>query len=306
MSSVALALEAMATRFELILEGDDPWLLRAAGEEALAEIERAEAQLSRYRPGSSISAINAAAGGQPVRVDPRVVRLLQLCVELCRQTAGAFDVTVGPLVRAWGFVGGGGAMPDAAALDRARGLSGIDGLELDAGAATARLARAGMELDLGAVGKGYAIDCAIAVLQEHGVRSALLHGGTSSVHVIGRQPSGADWRVLWRIPEQRSRVRTVAGARPALSVSAPHGKAFLQAGRLWGHVLDPARGEPTRTTASACVMGPSSAVCDALSTALLVRGGRWTSLADRFPAYRGWTAAAAGCRRASLALIASP
>ena len=238
MREVALALEAMATRFELLLEGDDPCRLRSAGEDALAEIDRVEAQLSRYRPDSAIACINAAAGGRAVRVDPRVLQLLQRCVELCRLTAGAFDVTVGPLLRAWGFVGGTGASPDPDVLARARTLAGIDDVELDAAAGTVRLARPGMELDLGAVGKGYAIDCAIGVLEEHGVSSALLHGGTSSVHVIGPVCDalstavlvhGEDWRprLAERFPGYRGwvAVETRTGQRPgraaAPAISAP-------------------------------------------------------------------------------------
>ena len=292
MTEVALGLEAMATRFELILAGDDPARLRAAGEEALHEIERVEGLLSRYRPSSAIAEINAAAGGKAVRVDARVLALLRRCAELSRATDGAFDVTVGPLLRAWGFVGGSGAAPDTFARARARRLVGMDRVELDNTACTVRLARAGMELDLGAVGKGYAIDCAVAVLEEHGVPSALLHGGTSSVHVIGRPSAGGPWRVAWGVPGARARVRALAGSHPALSVSAPHGKAFVLGGRLMGHVLDPGRGEPARVAGSACVVGPSSTVCDMLSTALLVSGERWRArLAERFRGYRGWVAA---------------
>src|SRR4029078_6471437 len=93
-SAVALGLGAMAPRLELILAGDDPARLRAAGEEALREIERVEGLLSRYRPSSAIAGINAAAGGAAVRVDPRVILLLERCAELCRLTDGAFDITV--------------------------------------------------------------------------------------------------------------------------------------------------------------------------------------------------------------------
>jgi len=290
-SAVALGLEAMATRFELLLTGGDPRRLRAAGEEALREIERVEGLLSRYRPSTAIAAINAAAGGEPVRVDPRIVALLQRCLELSRLTDGAFDVTVGPLLRAWGFVGGSGAPPETAALARARGLVGSERVELDVAACTVRLSQAGMELDLGAIGKGYAIDCAIAVLEEHGVPSGLLHGGTSSVHVIGHVSLGVPWRVAWRAPGRADRRRTLTAAQPALSVSASHGKAFVLDGRVMGHVLDPTTGEPAGKALSACVVGPSSTVCDALSTALLVSGSRgqvW--LGPRFAGYRGWVA----------------
>jgi FAD:protein FMN transferase len=306
-TAVALGLEAMATRFELLLGGDDPARLRAAGEEALREIERVEGLLSRYRPSTAIAAINAAAGGEPVRVDPRVLALLRRCAELARLTDGAFDITIGPLLRAWGFVGGSGAAPDAKAVARARGLVGIDQVELDDAASTVRLARAGMALDLGAVGKGYAIDCAIAVLEEQGVPRGLLHGGTSSVHVIGHVSAGAPWRVAWRAPGGPDRLRTLTAAQPALSVSAPHGKAFILDGRVMGHVLDPRTGEPAGQAASACVVGPSSTVCDALSTALLVSGARgrvW--LAQRFPGYRGWVAGGPRGRRQGTKIGARP
>jgi thiamine biosynthesis lipoprotein len=290
-SLVALALEAMATRFELLLGGGDPERLRAAGEEALAEIARAEAQLSRYRPSSEIAWINARAGADPVRVDPRVLGLLEHCRELWRLTDGAFDVTVGPLLRAYGFVGGGGSAPLPRARERARALVGMEAVELDRAAVTVRLRHAGMEIDLGAVGKGYALDRAIAVLQEHGVERALLHGGTSSVHSIGTPAGGGPWRIAWRVPGRPPVLRPLDPARPALSVSAVHGKGFAAGGVWSGHVLDPRQGMPTRAAASACVMGSSSTLCDALSTALLVNGRHWRNhLAARFPGCEGWTA----------------
>lgn len=291
MSVVALAVEAMATRFELVLDGADPARLRGAGEEALFEIERVEAQLSRYRPTSEIAWINARAGGDPVRVDPRVLALLERCAELWRLTDGAFDVTVGPLLRAFGFLGGTGSAPDPAALARAGALVDMDAVELDRAALTVRLRQPGMELDLGAIGKGHAIDRAIAVLVEHGVRRALLHGGTSSVHTIGTPRDGDGWRVAWRVPGRPDALRRLDGRTPALSISGVHGKGFASGDGWNGHVLDPRRGAPTRAAASACVMGRSSTLCDALSTALLVNGPSWQSrLGERFPGYEGWTA----------------
>jgi FAD:protein FMN transferase len=292
-SVVVLALEAMATRFELVLDGPDRARLRAAGEEALFEIERVEAQLSRYRPTSEIAWINARAGGEAVRVDPRVLALLELCAELWRLTDGAFDVTVGPLLRAYGFVGGGaGSAPDPGAVERARALVGLDAVELDRAAGTVRLARRGMELDLGAVGKGHAIDRAIAVLVEHGVGRALLHGGTSSVHTMGAPHDGGVWRVAWRVPGRPDVLRSLDSCMPALSISGVHGKGFASGDGWNGHLLDPRSGTPTRAATSACVTGQSSTLCDALSTALVVNGPSWQRrLEGRFPGYEGWAAA---------------
>ena len=269
---VSLALEAMATRFELLLWGGDEGALRAIGQEALAEISWADAELSRYRHGSAIFWLNASAGGRPLRLDARVLALLEQSRRLSAATLGAFDPTVGPLLRAWGFVGGQGCIPDPTALAEARCLVGMEGLELDPVAGTARLTIPGMELDLGAIGKGFALDRAIAVLQEHGVERALLHGGTSSVHVVGGAPDGDAWRFGWRVPGRSPEIEIVELTAPAFSVSAPHGRSFVHEGRVLGHVLDPRLGAPVMGARSAVVFGPSSTVCDALSTALLVLG----------------------------------
>jgi thiamine biosynthesis lipoprotein ApbE len=356
-----LALHAMATRFELVLHGDDPVRLRAAGEEALVEIERLERLLSFYRSDSEITAINRRAFGEPVRVSGEVFRLLRGCAEVFAASAGAFDVTIGPLMRAWKLAGGAGAVPDAATLAAARAVTGFAHVELDERAQTVRFARDGVAIDLGAAGKGFAVDAAIGVLQELGVTSALLHGGTSSVHALGAPPGEDGWRVALEGPKgsgeqgpegsraqgpkgpraqgpkgsraqgpkgaraqglkgsraqgpkgARAQGREGSGARgfeepwthaqlrdrrvvvlrdAALSVSAAHGKAFEQEGRQYGHVIDPRTGHPVSHTRAAGVTGPSSFLCDALSTALMVNGAEWLpTLRERWADYDGWTA----------------
>jgi thiamine biosynthesis lipoprotein len=189
----------------------------------------------------------------------------------------------------WRFTGGGGACPDAEALARARALVGFGGIELDAARRTVRFLRPGMLIDLGSAGKGYAVDRAIARLRENGVRRALLHGGTSSVHAIG-VPDGAEgWRIAWRAG--RAPARTFELHDSALAVSAIHGKAFRVDGRVFGHVMDPRSGEPADVATSAVVTGPDSLLCDALSTALLVGGARWLPhLSERFPGYSAMVA----------------
>jgi thiamine biosynthesis lipoprotein len=279
MPLVTLALHAMATRFEVVLAGDDPVRLRAAGEEALREVERLEARLSLFRPGSEISDLNTRAAQEPVRVAPDLFALLALAQELTQGTQGAFDITVAPLVRCWGFMGGSGRMPPAEEIAEARARVGMHLVELDAAARTVRFARPGVMLDLGAIGKGYAVDQAVEILREAGVESALVHGGTSTVYGLGRPPEGEAWMVAveesggeGREPGHRQPSQQVALRDRALSVSAVWGKSFQAEGKVLGHVLDPRLGQPVTGAKMAAVVLPSATETDALSTALLVLG----------------------------------
>ena len=275
-----LGVDAMGTRFEIVL--DRP----SAAEAALAEIVRLESRLSAFRASSDISWINAHASARAVKVEPHLFALLQRCVELSEATDGAFDITVGPLMRAWKFREDTGAIPSPGTLADARMRVGYHHVRLDPSASTIRFARDGMSIDLGAAGKGYAIDRAIEILRDEGVTSALLHGGTSSVHAIGRASAGELWRIAWSVPTGSSRILELDDG--GLSVSAPHGKSFWRAGQQYGHVIDPRTGWPTAAASSAVVTGPGSLECDALSTAMLVHGPEWARvLRVRFPGYDG-------------------
>ncbi len=297
MAIVRLARHAMATRFEIVLCGSDPVSLRAAGEEALNEIERLEGQLSLFKPTSEIAHLNARASCEPVRVTPPVFRLLQHAQRLTEETKGAFDITVAPLVRCWGFMAGSGKLPAAQELAAARARVGMHLVRLDESSFSVRFERDGVMLDLGAIGKGYAIEQAVELLREAGIVSALIHGGTSTLYAIGHPPQADAWKI--EIADPRSaKVPASPGvtspfdldAEPAresnpanpfatvllrdasLSVSAVWGKSFEAQGRTFGHVLDPRSGEPANRAVVAAVALPSATETDALSTALLTVG----------------------------------
>src|ERR1041385_6578881 len=127
---ITLALQAMATRFELVLNGDSPGL-RAAGEEALQEISRIEAMLSLYKATSEAANLNARAGEEPVRVSAEIFDLLERAVALSRETNGAFDITIAPLVRCWGFMRGQGSIPSDSEIEEARANVGYHLLQLN-------------------------------------------------------------------------------------------------------------------------------------------------------------------------------
>jgi thiamine biosynthesis lipoprotein len=292
MQTVTLARHAMATRFEIVLHGENAVALRAAGEEALDEIDRLENRLSLYRPGSEIAQLNARAAREPVQVTPELFSLLRHAQQLHAETDGTFDITIAPLVRCWGFMGASGKMPSPEEVAAARERVGMSHVQLDAPTRTVRFAREGVMLDLGAIGKGYAIGQAAEILRAAGITSALIHGGTSTVYAVGRPPESEFWKVAIEPPPATVRSSAFTRLTPsqppeggtpnelpavrlrdeALSVSAVWGRSFVADGKLLGHVIDPRTGQPVDRALLAAVVLPSATETDALSTALLVLG----------------------------------
>ena len=277
MLPVSVACHTMATRFEIVLHGDNPASLRAAGEEALGLVEQLDAQLSLFRASSEIAYLNARAARQPVRVTPGLFALLQHAQKLSEQTGGAFDITVAPLVRCWGFMGGDGRMPRPQEVAEARAKVGMPLVQLNPGDFTVQFAREGMMLDLGAIGKGYAVEQAAEGLREVGVTSALLHGGTSTVQAIGQPPGEEFWQIAIETPSPTpatpaTLLATVPLKDEAMSVSGVRENSFQAGGKTFGHIIDPRTGEPALGTMLAAVVLPSATETDALSTALLTLG----------------------------------
>jgi thiamine biosynthesis lipoprotein len=280
----------MATRFEIVIHGENEVGLRAAAEEALDEIERLEAQLNLYQPTSEISHINARAAFEPVRVEPSLFRLLQHARRLNQETDGAFDITVAPLMRCWGFMRGTGRLPDPDDVAKAREKIGMRWVSLDEERFTVSFARQGVMLDLGSIGKGYALERAAELLREAGVTSGILHGGTSTIYALGAAPDSNPWKVAVPTPEFAEQTVALGATRvneptglekfiavvplndEALSVSAVWGKSFAAGDRVYGHVIDPRKGEPVDGAVLAAVALPSATESDALSTALLILG----------------------------------
>jgi len=278
------ACRAMATQFEFLLWGEDEGHLRSAAREGLEEVRRIHWQLSLFEPGSDVAEINRTAAIGPVRTDPRLIALIERCRELQRLTDGAFDITIGSLMRRLGFRGSDEETPNS--------VVGMQHVITDAEKNTVSFDCEGMELDLGAIGKGYALDMPADILRECRVGGALLHGGTSSVLAIGTDPQGEPWRVAIRDPlRAESTLEIVQLCDGALGVSAPHGRTVTRGGTVMGHVLDPLSGRSASHLRVAAVACTSAADADALSTALLVRGEAFAEQL-RTLGCRAWTAPA--------------
>ena len=264
---------AMACRFEIFLPARDRSRIMAV-HRALDLVQELEGRMTVFRDDSEIARLNRRAFERPVAAESGLLELLRLGARISRETGGAFDMTSGPLWKVWGFARRRGAVPGPEAVEEARSRVGSRFLELDPSAGTVRFRRRGLELNLGAIGKGYALDRAGRSLKEEGLGRALLHAGYSSVLALGEGPgreSPSGWKVGIRDPLGRNGpLATVQLRNRALSTSGV-GEQFFEAGdRRYGHVLDPRTGRPVEKNLAATALAPTAAEADALSTAFLV------------------------------------
>lgn len=261
---VRSAVHAMATRFELVLAGEDETFLRAVAEEAAEVIEECDARWSLFHPGSLVSFINRTAFERAVRLEDATFELMETAREVSGRTGGAFDLTVAPVMSALG-------LHDGANLSESAGstAAGMDAIELDSGDRTIRLRHRGVSIDLGGIAKGKALDLAAEVIRGHGVECALLHGGTSSVVGIGAPPGDAGWSVRVAGMDEP---RAVSLKDRAMSVSGAHGRVVGSEESAVGHVIDPSSGESIGRRGVCCVVASTACEADAWSTALLVLG----------------------------------
>jgi thiamine biosynthesis lipoprotein len=264
---------AMACRFEVTLPLEDQAGVSAA-RQALDEVDRLEDQLTIFRESSEVSFINREAAASSAPVERSLFSLLLLCRELCRETGGAFDITSGPLSRCWGLLRRQGRIPEPDEIEEARALVGGDKLFFDCESRAIRFARPGVEINLGSIGKGYALDRIAAMIRKR-VRAALLSAGSSSIRAIGGGDNG--WTVGVRHPVDKERRLAVARLRDAaLSTSGAEEQFFEYGGKRYGHIIDPRTGWPADRVASVTVIASSptvgAAVSDALATAFYVGG----------------------------------
>lgn len=273
--TIQIGRRAMACEFEVILNAGQYPDGTEAALEALNIVEALEDQMSVFRSRSEISRLNLLAAEGPVAVEPGLFELLRLAVDIHHETQGAYDITASPLWRAWGFARREGAIPAEADLAGALEQVGSRWLELDAEARTVRFLKPGLEVNLGSIGKGYALDRAAERLEAAGVSDFLFHAGSSSILAHGSRLDGAPagWSVGVPHPLRPTlRLAELKLRNRALGTSSSAAQFFRYRGRRYGHILDPRTGWPAENTLSATVLAPSGAQADALSTAFFVMG----------------------------------
>ena len=243
---------------------------------ALDRVEALEAQLTIYREDSEVSRLNRTAHEGPVVVEPGLFGLLEKARAISAWSGGAYDVTAGALSEAWGFVRGPKRVPTEAERAEALARSGWRKLRLDRERLAVGFDVPGMVINLGSIGKGYAIDRAVDVIHGHWLpTSALVHGGRSSLFALGSPPGRfADrWEIALHNPFDADAPLGVFRVRNrAIGTSGGAFQRFEAGGRTYSHILDPRTGEPAEGPASLTVLAPDAAEADALSTALFVLG----------------------------------
>lgn len=254
---------AMDTYLSIRAYGADDTLLQACK----TRVESLEKKLSVTEEGSEIFALNE--NGQAA-LSPETAALLEDALALCEKTDGALDVTVYPVVRAWGFTTGEHRVPTDAEIETLLQL--VDYRKVLLSELLASVPD-GMMLDLGSVAKGYAGDCICALLRDRGVKSAILDLG-GNVQVVGTKPNGKPWKVAVRAPEGEEYLGILDAQDEAVVTSGGYERFFIdENGVKRCHIMNPETGCPAESgLASVTVVGQSGTTCDGLSTALFVMG----------------------------------
>jgi thiamine biosynthesis lipoprotein len=266
---------AMACQFQLFVNAGQYADALPVALQALDLVDALEEQLTVYRDTSEVMEINRRAFNEPVLVERRLCELLAQALRLHHQTDAAYDITAGPLSKVWGFYRRQGTVPAEADLQTALTNVGSQWIEIDVAEQTVRFKKPQLELNLGSIGKGYALDRCAELLAENGMEHYLWHGGQSSVLARGDRGAGDQQGWLIAVGDPLRPGKHLAQIRlhnQAMGTSGAGTQFFRHAGRRFGHILDPRTGWPAEGVYSVTVIGPTAAEADALSTAFYVMG----------------------------------
>lgn len=284
----------MGGTYSLVLYGPDRYQLEAASEAAFDEVRRLDQLLSNYKSSSEWSEINRFAADRPVAVSEESYRLISACLEYSRRSEGSFDITVGPLMKVWGFYKGTGRLPHRAEIRSVLGSVGFQHVELNPAGHTVRFLRPGMSIDPGGIGKGYAVDRMVKILRDAGIRSAFVSASSSTVFAIGTPPGEAGWKVTISNPKNRKQsVSEVLLKDQSLSTSGNYEKFFVAGKHLYSHIMNPLTGYPAEGMLSVSVIAPRAIDSEAWTKPLYVNGRAWFAQAqarnDDLKSFRAFT-----------------
>ena len=295
----------MGTSMTIEVSGIDPAARADAIEEAFAAMAEVDRLMSHYRSDSDITRVNREAATHPVPVSPAVFSVLAAAEDVSRASRGAFDVTVGPLMKLWGFFQKQPHVPSDAELAAVRPLVNHTQVLLDAAAQTVRFTRPGMQVDLGGIAKGFAVELAGGVLKRRGLSGFIDAGGNQ--YFVGTPVGKPRWQVGIEDPDHRGAllgVLKVDGG--AVSTSGGYRNFFEANGVRYGHLLDPRTLRPSDRSLSVTIVSRDATLADALTKPVFLLGPvEGLALAESFPGTRALIATRAADGSVALTMSAS-
>jgi len=271
--------EAMGSAYSIAVYGYDREQMQAAVEAAFDEVRQLDSMLSNYKPDSEWSEVNREAARHPVRISPELFQLLSACQAYSRESEGAFDISVGPLMKVWGFYKGTGHLPHRAEVLAAMESVGYRHVHLDPTSQTVSFDRAGVELDPGGIGKGYAVDRMVDVLKSKGIAIALVAASGSSIYGLGAPPNEPrGWHITIRDPRnERASVAEAFLKNESLSTSGSYEKFFRAEGHVYSHIMDPRTGYPAPGMLSVSLITPRTIDSEAWAKPFFINGRHWAA-----------------------------
>jgi len=262
----------MGTEAVVAVAGPDSTALAERIAPALARFARVDSLLSNWTETSEVARINRVLDATPRRIHPEAGTVVGAALRIGSESGGAFDITVEPLVRAWGFLRGSPRVPDPAEIAAARARTGQRHLRWDPRAGTLATDRPGLRVDLGGIAKGHAVDRVAEDLAAAGIEVALVDL-SGNMRGLGAPAGRATWTVGVRDPADRVPwFATLALHDDAVATSADYEQFVAGDGRRYGHILDPRTGWPAEGLAAVTVLAPTALAADAWATALFASG----------------------------------
>jgi thiamine biosynthesis lipoprotein len=271
------SLDTMGTTYTITVYGTDQFRLDGAIDDAFEEARRLDRMLSNYRPDSEWTRVNQNAYKGPVTVSPELYALLDRCLDYSRRSEGAFDITVGPLMKLWGFYRQSYRVPHQAEIRAVLGRIGYKHIHLDPAHRTVRF-DAPVEMDPGGIGKGYAVDRMASILRQDGVTMGLISAGRSSIYAIGAPPAEPrGWHILLPDPRHpKQNAEELYLKDQSMSTSGTTEKFFIAGGKTYAHIMDPRTGMPVEGMLMVSVITPLTLDSEAWTKPYFVLGRDWT------------------------------
>ena len=266
-------LKLMGNQFEFCVVAQDRAWAEARIDEAIAEVQRIEKLLTTYSDSSQTNLINAMAGLKPVVVDKEIFDLIERSLRISALTQGAFDITYGSIdKRLWNFDKNMTSLPDEQTAKAMVRLINFRNVILDRPNQTVFLKEKGMRIGFGGIGKGYAADCAKAVMKRAGVASGIVNAA-GDLTVWGSQPDGKPWTIGIADPSKKySSLASVNLTNTAVATSGNYEKFAIIDGVKYSHTIDPKTGYPVRGIKSVTIICSSAEIADAMATPVMVMG----------------------------------